>query len=66
MELVRKMLCCASSCLLVSGQVVLYVFGVGGFGGIFVGFGHYGGVLINSYSLDLAFRKGKEEERESL
>ena len=55
-----------TSHLLVSGEVVLYVFGVGVLGGIFVGFGHYGGVLIKSYSLDLAVRKEKEEKWESL
>ena len=36
---------CAISCLLVSGKIVLYVFGVGVLGCIFGGFGHCGGVL---------------------
>ena len=35
----------AISCLLVSGKIVFYVFGVGVFGCVFGGFGHCGGVL---------------------
>ena len=53
---------CAISCLLVSGKIVLYVFGVGVLGRIFGGFGHCGGVLDQTISLGMLLSCKRETD----